>query len=158
MKLSYGLGLILITLLMVACQSDPVEYTSDVSADPARIKSHLRFLSDDLLEGRDTGARGHEIASLYIAAEFEKYGLTAAGDDGTYMQRVNFVQANIDQSSIRLSLTGPQGDVKLKYPKQFLTSPNPVTELSQMAGQPVFVGYGIIAPELQHNDYQYIDV
>ncbi len=138
---------------MVACQSEQVQQTSQITADASRIKSHLRFLSDDLLEGRDTGARGHEIASLYIAAEFQKYGLTPAGDDGTYMQRVNFVQANIDQSSIKLSLTGSQGDMPLSYPKQFLTSPNPLEEMTQMVGTLVFVGYGIVAPELQHSDY-----
>jgi Zn-dependent M28 family amino/carboxypeptidase len=158
MKLIFGLGAILSTLLMVACQSDQIQKKSEVSADASRIKSHLRFLSDDLLEGRDTGARGHEIASLYIAAEFEKYGLTPAGDDGTYMQRVHFVQADIDQSSIRLSLKSPQGDVTLNYPKQFLTYPNPLEERTQMAGKLVFVGYGIIAPELQHDDYQDVDV
>ena len=158
MKLSLGLGAILTAVLMVACQSEPVQQTSEVSADASRIKSHLRFLSDDLLEGRDTGARGHEIASLYIAAEFERYGLTPAGDNGTYMQRVNFVQAKIDQSSIKLSLTGSQGDMALSYPKQFLTSPNPVNEITQMTGKLVFVGYGIVAPELQHNDYLDMDV
>ena len=123
MKLSYGLGVILTTLLMVACQSEPVQYTSEVSADPARIKSHLRFLSDDLLEGRDTGSRGHEIASMYIASEFEKYGLIPAGDDGTYMQRMPLVQASIDQSSIKLSLASKQGDLTLDYPKQFFPQP-----------------------------------
>jgi Zn-dependent M28 family amino/carboxypeptidase len=158
MRLRLGFGVILTAVLLVACKSEQVQQTSEVSADASRIKSHLRFLSDDLLEGRDTGARGHEIASLYIAAEFEKYGLTPAGDDGTYMQRVNFVQANIDQSSIKLSLTGAQGKMPLSYPKQFITSPNPLDELTQMAGKLVFVGYGIIAPELQHNDYQDLDV
>jgi Zn-dependent M28 family amino/carboxypeptidase len=74
------------------------------------------------------------------------------------MQRVNFVQADIDQSSIKLSLKSSQGDVTLNYPKQFLTYPNPLEETTQMAGKLVFVGYGIIAPELQHNDYQDIDV
>ena len=36
------------------------------SADQAaanRVESHVRFLADDLLEGRDTGSRGHEIAA-----------------------------------------------------------------------------------------------
>ena len=158
MKLNLGLGAILTAVLLVACQSEQVQQTSEISADASRIKSHIRFLSDDLLEGRDTGARGHEIASLYIAAEFEKYGLTPAGDDGSYMQRVNFVRANIDQSSIKLSLTGSQGDMALSYPKQFLTYPNPLNETTQMAGKLVFVGYGIVAPELQHNDYQDMDV
>jgi hypothetical protein len=158
MKLSLGLGAILTGMLLMACQSEQVQHTSEISADAPRIKSHIRFLSDDLLEGRDTGARGHEIASLYIAAEFEKYGLTPAGDYGTYMQRVNFVQAYIDQSSIKLSLTDSQDDMTLSYPKQFLTYPNPLEETTQMSGKLVFVGYGIVAPELQHNDYQDMDV
>jgi hypothetical protein len=132
MKLSLGFGIILTSALLVACQSEKVQKPEqvqqklEVSADASRIKSHLRFLSDDLLEGRDTGARGHEIASLYIAAEFAKYGLKPAGDDDTYMQRVSFVQANIEQPSIKLSLTGSQGEMAIIYPKQFLTSPNPV--------------------------------
>jgi hypothetical protein len=151
---------------LTACQSDTITadgassvlVQNDPSADPMRIKSHLRFLSDDLLEGRETGARGHEIASLYIAAEFEKYGLVPAGDDGTYMQRVNFVQAKLDQSSVRLSLTDAEGETALDYPKQFITSADTLDIQTQMAGELVFVGYGIIAAELKHNDYQDIDV
>ena len=158
MKLSPNLGAILTGVLLVACQPERVNHTPEISADASRIKSHIRFLSNDLLEGRDTGARGHEIASLYIAAEFEKYGLTPAGDNGTYMQRVNFVQAYIDQSSIKLSIKDSQGDVLLSYPKHFLTYPDPIKERTQMAGKLVFVGYGIVAPELQHNDYQDMDV
>ncbi|WP_299084984.1 M28 family metallopeptidase [uncultured Paraglaciecola sp.] len=158
MKLSFGLGATLSALLLVACQTVPEKHTPEVAADASRIKSHLRFLSDDLLEGRDTGSRGHEIASSYIAAEFEKYGLTPAGDNGTYMQRVNFVQAYIDQSSISLTLTGAQGETALSYPKQFLTGANPLSETTQMAGKLVFVGYGIVAPELAHNDYQGLNV
>lgn len=160
MKLSQGFGVMLTALIVVACGSTQVQTQSspEVSADASRIKSHLKFLSDDLLEGRDTGSRGHEIASSYIAAEFAKYGLTPAGDNGTYMQRVNFVQAKKDQSSIKMSLTGPQGSTELNYPKQFLTSADPLNTTTQMSGKLVFVGYGIIAPELEHDDYQGVDV
>lgn len=158
MKLSLGLGAILTGVLLVACRPEQIQQTPEISADASRIKSHLRFLSDDLLEGRDTGSRGHEIASLYIAAEFEKYGLTPAGDNDTYMQEVNFVQSYIDQSSIKLSIRDSKGDVTLNYPKHFLTYPDAITETTKMAGKLVFVGYGIVAPELQHNDYQDMDV
>ena len=51
MKLSLGLGAILTGALLVACQSEQIQQTSDVSADASRMKSHIRFLSDDLLEG-----------------------------------------------------------------------------------------------------------
>lgn len=33
-------------------------------------RAHLAFLADDLLEGRGTGKRGHEIAARYVAAQF----------------------------------------------------------------------------------------
>ena len=36
------------------------------SITPEALRSHVRFLSDDLLEGRGTGTRGHEIAAHYI--------------------------------------------------------------------------------------------
>ncbi|MGJ8679115.1 M28 family metallopeptidase [Paraglaciecola sp.] len=151
-------GALILGALLVACQGEKPTNTQEQSADQARIKSHLRFLSDDLLEGRDTGARGHEIASLYIAAEFEKYGLKPAGDNGTFMQRVNFRQAHLDQSSVKLMLTQGDTQVELSYPKQFITSANPSEPNVITQGDMVFVGYGIVAPELEHDDYQGVDV
>ena len=41
---------------------------SDPQFSPERFKAHVTFLSDDLLEGREAGTRGHEIAARYIAA------------------------------------------------------------------------------------------
>jgi uncharacterized protein YcfL len=55
MKLSLGLGVMLTAVLLVGCQSEQVQQTSEVSAEASQIKAHLRFLSDDLLEGRVTG-------------------------------------------------------------------------------------------------------
>src|SRR5205823_5271847 len=49
----------------------------DFSAD--RFKSHVAFLADDLLEGRDTGSRGHEIAAAYVASQFLGLGLKPGG-------------------------------------------------------------------------------
>jgi hypothetical protein len=40
------------------------------SIDPQALRTHMRFLSDDLLEGRGTASRGHEIAARYMAAQF----------------------------------------------------------------------------------------
>ena len=40
-----------------------------------RIKAHVTFLADDLLEGREAGTPGHEIAARYIAAQFALMGL-----------------------------------------------------------------------------------
>src|SRR5579864_6832504 len=61
------------------------------SIDPERIRAHVRFLADDLLEGRGTGQRGGDIAAQYIATQFALYGLKPAGDNGTYLQKVPMV-------------------------------------------------------------------
>src|SRR5882757_5740532 len=60
------------------------------SIDAERIRAHVKFLADDLLEGRGTGTRGGDIAANYIAAQFALYGLRPAADDGTYLQKVDF--------------------------------------------------------------------
>ena len=45
---------------------------------PEAIRADMRFLADDLLEGRGTGTRGHEIAAKFMASEFEAMGLEPA--------------------------------------------------------------------------------
>ena len=52
------------------------------------IRANMRFLADDLLEGRGTSTRGHEVAAKFMATRFEAMGLVPAGDAGTYLQRV----------------------------------------------------------------------
>ena len=44
---------------------------------PTRFRAHVTFLADDLLEGRDTGSRGYDIAARYVATQFEALGLQA---------------------------------------------------------------------------------
>ncbi len=131
--------------------------SSSFEPDTNRIKSHLFFLADDLLEGRDTGSRGHDIASLYIATEFSKYGLKPMGTDG-YMQSVEFRKALLEQESPAFTLSTDEGEVSLSYPKEYLTGPSLLNAASQVSGELVFAGYGIVADELEHNDYQDLDV
>ncbi|MFC3648068.1 M28 family metallopeptidase [Planctobacterium marinum] len=151
-KLRFTLYLLLGSLLSAPGHAEMLQ------ADEDRIKAHLRFLSHDLLEGRDTGSKGLEIASLYIASQFEQYGLQPAGDNGSYMQRVTFRQSFLDQDSPRFLLNKGGETTELKYPKEFLVSPSSTSEVAEVTGDLVFVGYGIIAPELNHNDYADIDV
>jgi hypothetical protein len=50
------------------------------------LKRHVEVLADDSFEGREAGSRGGRAASLYLAREFERHKLKAAGGDGTYFQ------------------------------------------------------------------------
>ena len=55
---------------------------------PEAIEAHIRFLADDLLEGRAPGSRGFEIASRYVETHFRTLGLHPAGVEGGFIQPV----------------------------------------------------------------------
>src|SRR5687767_8068383 len=45
---------------------------------PESIRAHMQFLADDLLEGRGTATRGHQLAASYVAAQFIALGMDPA--------------------------------------------------------------------------------
>src|SRR5437868_13482899 len=55
------------------------------------LRAHIKFLSDDRLEGRGTGAKGGETAALYVAEQFEAMGLRGGGAKGSFWQPVSLV-------------------------------------------------------------------
>lgn len=60
-----------------------------------RVRAHVEFLASDLLEGRETGTRGHEIAAAYVASQFKALGLTPGGENGGWYQQVPFRRATL---------------------------------------------------------------
>ncbi|MGF6272527.1 hypothetical protein ABIB38_000883 [Massilia sp. UYP11] len=75
---------------------------SHISADSLR--GHLSFLASDMLEGRGTPSRGVDLAAEYIAAQFRRAGLEAAGDDG-YYQTANWQYARRGEKDITITVT-----------------------------------------------------
>ena len=67
---------------------------------PQAISAHVRFLSDDLLEGRYSGARGHAIAERYVIAQLAALGVLPAGEGGGWLQQVPLRQARTDGSTL----------------------------------------------------------
>ena len=65
--------------------------------------SHVQYLADDSLEGRDTGSRGYEKAANYMAEQFRAAGLEPAGVDG-YRQPMDFQVVTLDESRCSLDL------------------------------------------------------
>jgi Zn-dependent M28 family amino/carboxypeptidase len=139
---------------------DKTNAMAELTAKPnvENIKAHMNFLAHDLLEGRDTGSRGHEIASLYIANEFQKYGLVPAGDDDTFMQRVAFRKGLLVQESPSLAISKDGETVDMSFIDDYLVGPNLGYAQASVSAPLVFVGYGIVAPSLGHDDYANIDV
>lgn len=121
---------------------------------PNVLRAHLGFLADDALEGRRPGTRGGDIAAKYIGAQFQRLGLEPAGDSGTYYHRVPIITLTPNPS---VKITSPtSGD--LTYRTDYVLWSMRNDSLTTARGDLVFVGYGIVAPEYQWNDYQGVDV
>jgi Zn-dependent M28 family amino/carboxypeptidase len=126
--------------------------------DAERIRAHVRFLADDLLEGRGPGTRGGELAADYIATQFALLGLQPAGDEGSYLQKVDFVGVKTLPASTA-ALHPVHGDVlNLKFPDDIVASNQTQTDGVDIDAPIVFVGYGIDAPEYHWNDFKGVDV
>jgi Zn-dependent M28 family amino/carboxypeptidase len=115
----------------------------------------LRFLSDDLLEGRGTGRRGGALAAQYLAAQFMALGLEPAGDGGTWFQQVPI--ASLQPSP---AVTFVEGGTlrEMRYRDDFVAWSERVDTLVHDSGDVVFVGYGITAPEWRWDDYKGVDL
>ncbi|HEX8890406.1 MAG TPA: M28 family peptidase [Pyrinomonadaceae bacterium] len=117
------------------------------------LRAHIKFLSDDQLEGRGTGAPGGMLAAKYIAAQLEALGLKGAGDKGSYFQPVSLVGVKADPATV---LTVSAGDKRetFKFADEFVAFTGAQTSEVDVNAEMVFVGYGIDAPEQHWNDYK----
>lgn len=121
------------------------------------LKKHIFILGNDSLEGRATGGRGGEITAEYISNQLEKLGIIPIGNDNTYFQPIPMHGSiPLKESVLRMYIDEKVHDFEivrdyLLYKagaQTFLPEPVPL----------VFVGYGIVAPEFDYNDYQSVDV
>jgi Peptidase family M28/PA domain len=157
------LGLLAVAGVWVIVKSPRVRAEGD-AADaamatirPEAIRADMRFLADDLLEGRGTGTRGHEIAAKFMASQFEALGLQPAGENGTYFQSVPLRSARTDEAKTTLTLMRGGKEETLAFRKDYVTSGDPGRVESSVEAPVVFVGDGVTAPEQGYDDYKGID-
>lgn len=122
-----------------------------------RVQAHMEFLASDLLEGREAGSRGYDIAADYVAAQFKQLGLTPAGDAGSYFQRVPMVAYRpVDEGSLVLKRGGAA--TPLVFGDDYVVGRDPRAAETRLSAPMVFVGYGVVAPERGRDDYAGLDV
>jgi hypothetical protein len=143
--------------VLAAPADDPVAAAVD-AVRPAALEAHVRFLADDLLEGRGTGTRGHEIAAHYVADQFASLGFEPAGDAGTFFQSVPLKQAESVPGASVLELRRGGRVVPLLPGTDFIIWPNLLRESADVSAPVVYVGFGVSAPEFHHDDYAGIDL
>ena len=148
------IGLLLIVASVAFAQSDP---------SASRLQQHVSYLASDALDGRRTGTAGANDAARYIAGEFARLGLkpatvgpaTRRGSRimARYLQQFPYV-AGIDLGKQNAFLSGGMPLLTVRedwMPLSFSTN-------ASVSGSIVFVGFGIKAPELNHDDYQGVPV
>ena len=158
------LGLLALSASMIFVTGCEPAITPDTSAKPpvasaADIGRRIERLASDEFEGRAPGTPGGIAASQYIADEMKAAGLEPMGENETYFQPVELTETELLPSS---SMTIFNGDDIAMSADQ---STNAVYWTKRLAenqsienSDVVFVGYGVVAPEYDWNDYAGLDV
>ncbi|MGH8109572.1 MAG: M28 family metallopeptidase [Arenimonas sp.] len=164
MRLAYS-SLLLCGLLIACKQEAPVAETSAyapsaqaLNEGAQRIQADVGYLAADAREGRTTGSPGFDQAAEYVATRYKNLGLEPAGDNGTYFQRVPLIEAVRQQNGASLKLHKENFVLEFIFEKEFLPGANFNQASHDIAAGMVFVGQGIFAPELNHNDFAGVSV
>ena len=152
--------------LLVACGREPAPDAPGAppaaaarEADGARrIQADVAFLADDLLEGRAAGTRGYDLAALYVANRYRAIGLEPAGDDGSYLQAVPLLEGRRESEGASFSLSRDGERIDFAFQDDFLPGVNYNAASHAVTAPLVFVGQAVHAPELDHDDFDGVDV
>jgi Zn-dependent M28 family amino/carboxypeptidase len=126
--------------------------------DRSSLQAPIRFLADDLLEGRGPASRGDETAQLYLASTLEFLGYQPILPNGEWQQRFEIVGIKSDMPKTWELKAGGQ-TVDLKWWDDYIGASGLQEPASTIKdAELVFVGYGIQAPEYQWDDFKGVDL
>src|SRR5207244_2575103 len=135
------------------------------SLDTDALLEHTKVLSSDEFEGRAPGTKGEELSVSYIADQFKKFGLRPGNPDGTYFQKVPLVGITPDPTTeLVFTNTSPRAVSgtavrRLKFKDDVVAWTKHVADSASVdRSDVVFVGYGVVAPEFNWDDYKGVDV
>ncbi|MEW5685452.1 MAG: M20/M25/M40 family metallo-hydrolase [Pseudomonadota bacterium] len=153
MKLIQVLALSLAVAAPAYAQTSP-----DLSRSAANVKAHVEFLASDLLQGREAGSPGYDIAANYVASQFAQLGLKPAGDKGTYFQTVPLVAFRAADKGEFVVKAKDGTASPLVFGEDVLVGRNAGPQDHKVSAPLVFAGYGVVAPEKKHDDYKGLNV
>lgn len=146
--------------LLVACAPETPSAPAALPApDASAIEAHMAYLASDDLEGREAGTPGFDLAADYVAGQFSAMGLAPAGGDGTFFQQINFKRSVRADEGRKFEVKDSTGNLL-----PFTEGVNAVVYNSlqeteaDITAPAVFVGYGIVAPDLGRDDFAGLDL
>jgi hypothetical protein len=114
------------------------------------LRDFLSFIASDENEGRGTPSRGLDATAQFIASHLARWNLRAAGDDGTYFQRIRLTRTRVDPSTTYADLN----ERRFSFGKDFIVNVFPGT----FAGALVYVSHGWVIKSRNIDPYQGLDV
>jgi hypothetical protein len=137
-------------------QKNPTAAAGEVIT-PDGLMSHIRVLSSDEFEGRGPGTRGEELSTGYITEQFKKVGAQPGNPDGSYFQKVPVVGITTNKNA-GMKVTAGAKQMNMKFGDDFVARTVRVVDKTSFDADMVFVGYGVVAPEYNWDDYKGMDV
>ena len=140
-----ALLLAVVLLLPVGSHAQRAQFSQD------EMKQWLSVLASDDMQGRELFTEGLGLAGAYIADRLKDWGVTPAGDNGSYFQvvRITGIRAR-SNSSVTVTADGQTRTFK---DGQGVTFPRNQGGRQTVTGRVEFVGYGIEFAPLSLNDY-----
>ena len=120
------------------------------------LQSHLEFIASDILEGRETGKPGIEIAAKYLTSNLKKMNLTAIGEKNSYLQYIDLLHVQTDFENTFITINSVDGNII--FTNDSILNLNPTVEDLQLEGPIVFAGYGFVDSVNVYNDFEGIDI
>ncbi len=131
---------------------------ADTAITAETLRAPIRYLADDLLEGRGPATRGDRLARLYLASTLELLGFEPGGPGGSWFQPFPIVGIDAHMPATWTFERGGR-QVALARSTDFIAAsgvqaPHAAVDDAEL----VFVGYGIQAPEYDWDDYKGADL
>jgi Zn-dependent M28 family amino/carboxypeptidase len=148
----------LVALTAAGCaKPGPVAMAQLPEIDTAAVLARTRSLSSDEFEGRAPGSKGETLTVDYLIDQFKTIGLKPGNTDGTYVQKVPLV--GITPAPAPLVFARGKQQLTLKWKDDVVAWTKHVADAASIdKSDVVFVGYGVVAPEFNWDDYKGIDV
>ena len=121
------------------------------------IHLHVKELSSDKFEGREPGTVGGELTKEYIQESFKSSGLQPIKKDFLLEVPLSKMEVNLDESYLKFKKAKDQR-ILIPGEETVFWSKRVKETIEVKDSEVLFVGYGIVAPEYEWNDYEGIDV
>lgn len=161
MNAQQSIALVGLMLTVSSCspQMSQQEASTDRNLSGAKLLADVAFLSDDLLEGREAGKRGYDVAANYVASRFRSLGLQPGGTNQSFFQPVPLVEPRkATPESGSLSFSGPNAKAIVLDDTNHFVFPSSRAPTVDIEAPVVFVGYGFSSEDHGRDDFKGVDV